>query len=103
MTGKASVNSLTEEVTILREQVKEIPYLKNKIAELFEIVKSLKTQGNVALHTDNDAELVDSKEFNCRKCDFSCSSKTLLNKHVKRNHPRIIECDQCDKIFKDNH
>ena len=41
---KLTVKDLTEELKIVKEQVKEIPYLKQTIVELLAIVENLKPQ-----------------------------------------------------------
>ena len=41
---KITVKDLTEELQIVKKQVKEIPYLKQTIVELLAIVENLKSQ-----------------------------------------------------------
>ena len=67
MTGrqnKMTVKDLSEELQTVKEQVKEIPYLKQTIVKLLAIVETLKTQ-KVPIRTNSHEVQV----FECRKCD----------------------------------
>ena len=100
MTGrqkKMTVKDLSEEFQTCKEQVKEIPYLKQTIFKLLAIVEALKTQEVPVLTNLHEVQL-----FECRKCDYTSSSKKSLKKHVKDQHPARIQCDSCDENFQTN-
>ena len=98
MTGKhkkMTVKDLSEELQAVKEQVKEIPYLKQTIVKLLAIVETLKTQEVPVVNNSNEV-------FKCRKCDYTSSSKKSLRKHVIDQHPAKIQCDSCDENFETN-
>jgi len=98
MTGrqkKLTVKDLSEELQTVKEQVKEIPYLKQTIVKLLAIVETLKTQEVPVVTSSHEV-------FECRKCDYKSSSKKSLKKHVKTQHPARIQCDFCDENFETN-
>ena len=101
---KMTVKDLTEELQIVKEQVKEIPYLKQTIIELLAIVENLKSQEvDVVTKSKPSLEPSSNDTFECRKCNYTSSSKKSLQKHVNEQHPRRIECDSCDQTFGNNH
>ena len=101
---KITLKSLSEELETVKEQAKEIPLLKNEIAELKKIVEMLTSKDSVS-STNKGAEMMDTdrKEFKCKKCDFSSLSSISFKKHLVAQHQTKIECAHCDKTFLHNH
>ena len=50
-------------------------------------------------------EIVVAKKFMCETCDYECSAKGNLKRHVKSIHLKLkeFECDQCDYKCSANH
>ena len=100
---KMTIKSLTEELEIVKEQLKEFHHLKLRVVELEKEVKFFKAR-DVEVITVNEVEMVEnSQEFKCLKCDNTFCSQKALKKHVVEYHPRIIECYLCDSTFQKNH
>ena len=90
--------SLGQEILILKEQVKEIEPLKQRVFELLEIVNNLKIKEN------NMSERFQAKEIlqeaiNCNICGKKFATKKKLKIHMQEMHPQKIECKNCDKVF----
>ena len=93
---KVSLKSLGQELEIIKEQVKEISVLKEKVASLEEIIENLKVNGSSRKETKNKEKL------NCRKCDEIFECKNLLKNHIRKIHPSSIQCKLCEKVFSRN-
>ena len=81
---------------ILKEQVKEIPFLKKKLIEFETIIKNLNPSKDF---TENEENL---EMIKCNHCDKSFDLKRNLKKHLRDTHTREIECKTCDKCFSEN-
>ena len=99
MTGekKQTVKSLSQEILILKEQVKEIDLLKQKVLELLEIIKNLNIK-------ENDTEINSLKEIpqvviKCNIYARAFATKKKLKKHIQETHPLNIECQNCEKFL----
>ena len=102
MTGekKQTMKSLSQEILILKEQVKEIDPLKQKVLELLEMIKNLNIK-------ENDTDINSVKEIlqianKCDICERAFTTKKKLKKHIQETHPTKIECQTCDKVFTKN-
>ena len=95
---KKTVKELTEELEVIKEQVREIPQLKKTIAELLAVVETLKSKESSSVTRTNDIQ-----PFKCRKCDNTFNLKNDLKKHIQEQHPRRVECDFCEKVFENNY
>ena len=102
MTGekKQTMKSLSQEILFLKEQVKEIDPLKQKVSELLEMIKNLNIK-------ENDTDINSVKEIvhianKCDICERSFTTKKKLKKHIQETHPTKIECQTCDKVFTKN-
>ena len=83
---KVSLKSLGQELEIIKEQVKEISVLKEKVSNLEEIIENMKVNGSSRKETKNKEKL------NCRKCDKIFECKKLLKNHIREIHPSSIQC-----------
>ena len=102
MTGekKQTIKSLSQELCILKEQVKEIDLLKLQLVELEKIIKNLKINKDL---TEEPPIRENLKEpIKCNRCEKSFNLKKKLKSHVLETHPRKIECKTCDKVFSQN-
>ena len=95
---KKTVKELSEELEVIKEQVREIPQLKKTIVELLAVVETLKSKESGTVNNTNDVQA-----FNCRKCDDTFNSKKTLKKHIQELHPSRVACDSCDKVFQNNY
>ena len=80
-TKKVIVKSLSEELCILKEQVKEIPAIKKELSELKEHVRDLL----ISTNGDTKNEETTTERINFRKCDEKCLSKRSLKRHISEN------------------
>ena len=98
MTGekKKTIKSLSQEIDILKEQVKEIPLLKQKLSEFEKVINDLKLRKDIT-EEENLRELI-----KCIQCDKSFDLKKKLKKHLRETHPRSVKCKTCDKVFSEN-
>ena len=96
MTGvrKTTIKSLSEEMEVLKEQVKEIVVLKQKVTELEKIVKDYQGIKN-SDHRNID---VCKDNLKCKKCDKSFNTKKSLKTHMREIHPLKIQCKECEKL-----
>ena len=94
---------LLDEINILKEEVKEIPDLKTRIAFLEE-----KLGGeNIPVEKDKQAKLgnVDTSTSNCKKCKYceeSFPSGKVLKKHVTERQSTKTKCKHCEITFDKN-
>ena len=102
MTGekKQTMKSLSQEILILKEQVKEIDPLKQKVLELIEMIKNLNIKENN--EERNSFQEIPQVVIKCKLCEIAFETKTKLKKHIKETHPSKIECQKCDKVFTKN-
>ena len=88
---KQSIKSLHHEILILKEQVKEIEPLKQKVIELQQTVQNLNNCKIVIQET------LDKKENMCTKCGIVFNSKNRSKKHNKiKTYFKQIKCQNCD-------
>ena len=102
MTGekKQTMKSLSQEILILKEQVKEIDTLKQKVLELLEMIKNLNFKEND--EERNSVEEIQQVAIKCNICERTFATKKKLKKHTQETHPSKIECQKCDKVFMKN-
>ena len=102
---KQTIRSLSEEVDLLKEQLKEMDYLKQKVMEMEKdhasemtlmkkeikelegILKNLVVNKEPAVNDSNENSLI-----KCKKCGETFGCKKKLRKHLIEKHPRKIEC-----------
>ena len=89
---KMTVKSLSEELEVLKDQMKEFIILKETVKELKEEIKVLKSKKSET--KENGSK--------CRKCDDTFNSKINLMKHISEIHPHTIECKYCEQTFRQN-
>ena len=112
---KQTIRSLSEEVDLLKEQLKEMDYLKQKVMEMEKdhasemtlmkkeikelegILKNLVVNKEPPVNNSDENSLI-----KCRKCGEIFGCKKKLRKHLIEKHPRKIECKSCDAIFAQN-
>ena len=87
---KVTIKSLSDEISTLKEKLKEMDSLKEIVAELTKKVKNLEK--------NNDTK-TSPKELNCRKCDKKYNSMKTLRIHIREAHPQKIKCEHCDDVF----
>ena len=80
----------------MKEQVKEIPFLKQKLLEFEKVFNNLKLSEN-SISEESLKEMT-----KCVQCDKSFDDKKKLKKHLRETHPRQIKCKSCDKVFSEN-
>ena len=90
---KVTVKSLSDELAIVKEELKEMQFLKQKFQELETEIRALK---------DNGETVEEHREIQCRKCRETFPSMRNLKKHIKRSHPKEIECQHCEQTFSNN-
>ena len=102
MTGekKQTMKSLSQEILILKEQVKEIDPLKQKVLELLEMIKNLNFKESD--EERNSVEEIQQVAIKCNICERAFATKKKLKKHNQETHPSKIECQKCDKVFMKN-
>ena len=93
---KMTVKSLSEALEILKEEVKEIVFLRKKVTDLEKAVNDLENEKRV---NQNASENSTTERFKCRKCEKAFNSKKILKKHIVEVHADKIKCKSCDKIF----
>ena len=69
---KKTIKSLSQEVDILKDQVKEIPFLKQKLLEFEKVFNNLKLSEN-SISEENFKEMT-----KCVQCDKSFDAKKKL-------------------------
>jgi hypothetical protein len=95
-----TMKGLSQEIEILREQVKEIEPLKQKVIELLGIVKTLTIKENikeVIITRENIQE-----KFKCKECEMALVTKKQFKEHGLKRHPKILCCVDCEKVFTKN-
>ena len=92
---KMTVRSLSEELNVMKEQMKEFESLKIKFKVLETEVKLLRGQ--------EEGTKMPKNKIECKDCGKSFASKTVLKKHVAQVHPKVVECKHCDQTFSYNH
>ena len=97
---KQTKKSLGQEILILKEQVKKIEPLEQRVFELLELVKNLKTKENKS--EGSSAKEIQQETTNCNKCGKAFATKKKFKKHMQEMHPSKIECKICDKVFTKN-
>ena len=102
MTGekKQTMKSLSQEILILKEQVKEIDPLKQKVLELLEMIKNLNIKENYEVRTF--VKEIAQVAIKCKICERDFATKKILKKHNLEIHPTKIKCQDCDKVFMKN-
>ena len=90
-----TVRSLSEELNVMKEQMKEFESLKIKFKMLETEVKLLRSQ--------EEGTEIPKNKIECKDCGKSFASKTVLKKHVAQVHPKVVECKHCDQTFSYNH
>lgn len=96
---KMTLKSLNEELERLKEQVKEVYVLKEKVDELEKTVEEFKRK-HVADFGNKERE--SSEKFKCRKCNIAEDTAKKLKNHVQEKHPTKVDCDVCKNSFTKN-
>ena len=93
---KITIKSLSEELNLLKEQIKEIVVLRQKVSDLEKAVKELENEKRT---NQDESENETTERYKCRKCEKTFNSKKFLKKHIAEIHVEKIECKSCDEIF----
>ena len=90
---KATLKSLQLEISIIKEELNDIKIeLKEAKEELKEVQSVKEEKRNKKL--EKNSETFDSnskKDYDCRKCELICTTKSKLRAHIKTNHPKVIK------------
>jgi len=89
---KVTVKSLSEELANVKEELKEMQFLKQKVEELETEIRALKSSESVEEH----------QKIQCRKCRETFPSTRNLKEHIKNSHPKLIDCRHCEQTFSSN-
>ena len=92
---RATVKSLSEELEKMKEQVKGMADLRQKINELEEIIIKLVNDRKVNSNEEN----ILRESHECRKCDETFSTKKSLKQHIAESHRFRIKCKLCEQLF----
>ena len=99
---RVTIKMLSEEIRMLKEDVKKFDSLEKRIVILEQTVKDLENGKNVkhgnTIRNENCSEL----EVKCKVCDKSCESRRSLKKNINEIHPQQIECYICAANFSIN-
>ena len=76
--NKITIKTLSEEVNNLKEQVKEMNMLQQRVTDLEQILKNLKIK-----------ESFTTDIHKCRKCDKTFESKKALKKHFAEEQKTV--------------
>ena len=93
---KMTIKSLSEEFNLLKEQFKEIAFLRQKVSDLEKAVKDLENEKRAK---QDESENDTTERYKCRKCEKTFNSKKFLKKHITEVHVEKMKCKSCDKIF----
>ena len=93
---KKTIRTLSQEVDLLKEQVKEIPLLKMKLLEFEKMFNNLKSRKDFP---ENREKL---EVIKCNHCDKSFGLKKKLKKHLCDTNTRENKCKTCDECFSEN-
>ena len=77
--------SLSQEILALKEQVKQIDPLKQKIIEILVMVENLKEKGKDRTEVGSGKENLQDR-IRCNKCEITFDSKKKVNKHNLESH-----------------
>ena len=115
MTGarKVTVKSLSEVVDKIKDEVKIIMVLKQRVEELEkqkvkesvlkkrveELEKKIADIENKEFKEKDQNDKSFKTGFECKKCDKSLDSRRELKIHQQEYHPRVIICKECDHAF----
>ena len=93
---KETVKSLSQEILILKEQVKQIDPLKQKLLDILKVVENLKKRNDITeVASDKESQ---QDRIICNKCEITFASKKKAKKHNLETHPQQIKCTNCDKV-----
>ena len=106
---KMTVKSLSEEFYKLKDEVKELATLKNKIFELESALKQCNDEKEIlktlfealeykieSVGLKDQSEKIYSRNVNeCQKCYESFTSKNELKKHMNEQH-KSLKCRKCE-------
>ena len=55
-------------------------------------------------HKMDTHEQIEIEKFGCNKCEYSCTRKSEMKKHMAEKHPKFcqLKCTKCDKTFSKN-
>ena len=99
---RKTIKSLSQEICILKEQVKEIEPLKKTVVDLVKIVENLKIDNNFIQVQGKSVRENLQEVTKCNECDKTFESKTKFKKHKLEIHQTKIKCNDCDKEFTKN-
>ena len=98
---KINPKSLSEDISALQEQVKQIETLKKKVLNMESMVEELKDK--LKYYEDKEIESTSLKKkeniLKCKFCEELFDDRMIMKGHIKMKHPRKINCEECDKTF----
>ena len=92
---KMTMKSLSDELDVLKEQMKGFESLKIEFKELQDEVKLLRSQ--------EENTRIQKNQIECKDCGKCFTSKAVLKKHLVQVHPKVVDCKLCDQSFSYNH
>ena len=107
MAVKKSNKQLSEEVESLTTKLESFENLIKKLQDKIEqltIDGKTKAKKEVSLKVSKSAE--GGLKLNCEKCNFSCTKKIDLKKHVQDKHREVQKeknCRICGEVFAENY
>ena len=94
---KMTIKILAEEFEKLKEEVRELRPLKQKVLDLEEKLEKATSDKRVDVEEETSGMLL-----KCKTCERSFESVKELKKHHKEKHPGEIKCVICSEIFAKN-
>ena len=82
---KVTIKSLSDELSIVKEDLKEMHSLREKVKELEKYIVTLKNGGADQQEADQDSQSIE-----CRNCKRSFPSKKHLKEQIFVSHPKKI-------------
>ena len=108
------VESLSERLKTLEEKdTTKNPSedTKNKVEEVERLIKindqKIKDLDRMLLQAqskldESDKKKSDINKLNCKECGKEMESKNSMSDHIRKHHPKLHNCDNCDEKFNDS-
>ena len=114
-----TVRELNLEVELLSERIRKLEEkdvtinldedTKNKIGELERLLKANdeNIKKNDILLVQAQSKLGESikaksDSYKCKECGKEVENKNILVKHIKKGHPKMLHCANCDETFQES-
>ena len=102
--ANACINDELNNIEILKKEVKTLKESIHEMTTTLKDTEDLVKQLVVQTHTKDNAILKEGDNMlHCKLCDYSCKREATLRKHSNTKHPeRKYKCNKCDISFKSN-